>query len=62
MISKYEGSPTTRTFPRTSSDAFRDADASQWWFAPEDTRADRALFWSGVIMWVALITYFVVTA
>ena len=62
MRHKYQGSPTTRTFPRSVNDAFRDVNNSEWFYPPENTWMDRTMYWTGIAMWVGLIIYFVVTA
>jgi len=53
------GWPTTRCFPRTTRDAFKDdADAARWWYPPEQRWQDKVLFAVGVLLWVAIAVYF----
>jgi hypothetical protein len=59
MTDDYEGWPTTRCFPRTTNEAFRDdVDNAKWWYPPEKTWQDRALFWTGMFLWGVLAVYF----
>jgi hypothetical protein len=53
--------PTTRMYPRTLRDAFKqDAENTQWWYPPEK----HVSFWdivvggAGVLLWLCLAYYF----
>lgn len=53
--------PTTRMFPRTLKDAFKDdAENAQWWFPHERFVSfwDILLGGLGVLMWLMLAIYF----
>lgn len=59
---KRYGWPTTRCFPRTMKDAFKDdPENAQWWFPPErHTNWTNAVMWiTGVMLWVSLAYWFV---
>ena len=53
------GWPTTRCFPRSTREAFKDdIEHTQWWYPPEQRWQDKALFAVGVLLWVAIAVYF----
>lgn len=52
------GWPTTRCFPRTTADAFKDDEYTQWFFPPERDWRNVVLIGCGVLMWIGIITYF----
>jgi hypothetical protein len=55
---KNYGWPTTRCFPRTTRDAFKDdIENAQWWFPPEQRWQDKLFFWVAVCMWVIVAVY-----
>jgi hypothetical protein len=52
------GWPTTRTFPRTTREAFKDdIENAQWWYPPEQRWQDRLLFWLSVALWIVICVY-----
>lgn len=52
------GWPTTRCFPRTAADAFKDGDYTQWFFPPERDWRNAVLLTLGVIAWLGICVYF----
>ncbi len=52
------GWPTTRRFPRTSAEAFKDGEYAESWFPPEQRWQDKAYFAVGVVAWVLICIYF----
>ena len=54
--------PTTRTFARTTQEAFKDASYGEWFYPPEKSLATKVLFHVGVYLWIAIGIYFWVTA
>lgn len=61
-MDKYEGCPTTRMYPRTMKDAFKDdIENSQWFYPPEKeprSVVDMLLWSAGICLWVGLAYYF----
>lgn len=55
---KTYGWPTTRCYPRTTLDAFKDGDYYEWWFPHEKSWQDQVLFGISVLAWVGLGIYF----
>ena len=56
-MSKYEGWPTTRCFPRRMEEAFpNDASNAEWFYPPERSRGwhNAVVGIAGVMMWVAI--------
>ena len=52
------GWPTSRCFPRTFNEAFKDApENAQWWYPPEQRTRDKVFFWLSVALWTALAIY-----
>jgi hypothetical protein len=55
---KNYGWPTTRCFPRTTREAFKDdIENAQWWYPPEQRWQDKLFFWGAVCMWVVVAVY-----
>lgn len=52
------GWPTTRCFPRTTGEAFKDGEYTEWFFPPERDWQHVALFAAGVFAWVCIGIYF----
>lgn len=57
LIDNY-GWPTTRCFPRTTGEAFKDGEYVEWFFPPERDWRNIALLVTGVVAWVGLGIYF----
>ncbi len=56
------GWPTTRCFPRSTAEAFRDGEYGESFFPPEQRWQDKAYFAVGILVWVAISYYFWRTA
>lgn len=52
------GWPTTRCFPRTTADAFKDGEYTEWFFPPERDWRHIAMLVVGVLAWTGLGFYF----
>ena len=52
------GWPTTRCYPRTTGEAFKDGEYTEWFFPPERDWRHIALFVAGVLAWVGIGVYF----
>ena len=52
------GWPTTRCFPRTTADAFKDGEYNEWFFPPERDWRHIAMLTVGVLAWMAIGFYF----
>ena len=61
-LSKYEGWPTTRRYPRTLDEAFPDSiERTEWWYPPEKvplTVAEWLLWVAAVNIWIGLAYFF----
>ena len=58
MDDKKYGWPTTRCYPRTTKEAFKDdIENAQWWFPPEQRWQDKLFFAIGVVAWLFLSVY-----
>ena len=56
------GWPTTRGFPRTTADAFKDGDYTESFFPPERSWRNVLYMAGGVVIWVGICIYFWRTA
>jgi hypothetical protein len=56
------GWPTTRCFPRTTADAFKDEDYGEWFFPPEKRWQNVLYLAGGIAAWVGIGIYFWRTA
>lgn len=56
------GWPTTRCFPRTTADAFKDGDYTESFFPPERSWRNVLYMAGGVVIWVGICIYFWRTA
>ncbi len=56
------GWPTTRCFPRTTGEAFKDGDYTESFFPPERSWRGLAYFVFGILLWVGIGVYFWRTA
>jgi hypothetical protein len=55
MSNDNYGWPTSRCFPRTLKDAFRDdPENARWWYPPKRSTMDKILITLGVFMWVGI--------
>lgn len=52
------GWPTTRCYPRTTKEAFKDGDYGTWWFPPEQRWQDKLFFVSCIVIWIGIGIYF----
>lgn len=52
------GWPTTRCFPRTTGEAFKDGDYTEWFFPPERDWRNIAMIAVGVACWIGIGVYF----
>ena len=52
------GWPTTRCYPRTTQEAFKDAEYVEWWFPPENNMRNIVLTTLGVAAWIGISIYF----
>jgi hypothetical protein len=52
------GWPTTRCYPRTTGEAFKDDEYTKWWFPPEQRWQDKVYFAVGVVSWILICVYF----
>ncbi len=52
------GWPTTRCFPRTTADAFKDGEYTRSWFPPEPRVLDKIFMAIAVIAWIGIGIYF----
>ena len=52
--------PTTRIYPRTTQEAFKDASYGEWFYPPEPK--SKALLYIGLYLWAMIAIYFLVTA
>ena len=57
LIDNY-GWPTTRCFPRTTGEAFKDGDYVEWFFPPEPDWRNITMLTLGVIAWLGICFYF----
>jgi hypothetical protein len=51
------GWPTTRCFPRSTAEAFKDRDYGESFYPPEQRWQDKVFMFVGVCMWIAIGTY-----
>jgi hypothetical protein len=62
-MTNYEGTPTTRTYPRSLKEAFpHDQENLEWFIRPpkhEFTMLEVFMIYIGLIIWVGLAYYFV---
>lgn len=56
------GWPTTRCFPRTTADAFKDGEYTESFFPPERSWRNVLYMAGGVVIWVGICIYFWRTA
>lgn len=56
------GWPTTRCYPRTTGEAFKDGDYGEWFFPPERSWHNAAYLAGGICVWVLICVYFWRTA
>lgn len=57
----FEGTPTTRCYPRTMDEAFpNDVDRAKWWYPPEKhwTVGEILMLLAGLCLWAVLAYYF----
>ena len=60
-MDKY-GWPTTRCYPRTTAEAFRDdVEYSQWWYPPEQRWQDKLFLAVAVCLWLVIAVYLMST-
>lgn len=52
------GWPTTRCFPRTTGEAFKDGEYTESFFPPEQRWQDKAYLAVGVVAWILICIYF----
>mgnify|MGYP003346503949 FL=1 len=52
------GWPTTRCYPRTTAEAFKDDDYGEWFFPPQYDWRNVAYMTVGIIAWALIILYF----
>ena len=60
-LQEFRGTPTTRMFPRTLTEAFNDPiEKAEWWYPPEKNYGwlEIAMWWATVIAWAGLVCYF----
>lgn len=57
LIDNY-GWPTTRCFPRTAGEAFKDGEYTQWFFPPERDWRNVVMLVVGIVCWVGICIYF----
>lgn len=56
------GWPTTRRFPNTTAEAFKDGDYGEWFFPPERSWRNVLYMAGGVVIWIGICIYFWRTA
>ncbi len=56
------GWPTTRCFPRTTADAFKDGEYTESFFPPERSWRNVLYMAGGVVIWIGICIYFWRTA
>lgn len=55
-MSKHYGYPTTRSFARSTNEAFQQ-DQGSWWFPPEKTSAERLWLYAAIAFFVSSIFF-----